>query len=178
MLRSAAFTSSVVASIPIVLPCTKSAVLRIQVNTARCVSSAIRRRVREIVEWSGDAWSSPMPRKSRNANESAARQAMPRSESMPSNSRSKAAGNRCPGAGRADPSSRRKRRCTALQRNRRSRARAAADSAADKTDGWRPSASPSSEPTSSVVDCVCACPSPWAKCSTRCRACRSLNTGC
>ena len=87
MLRNAALASSVVASMPIVLPLTKPAVprhCRIQVNTARCVSSAISRRVREIVEWSGGAWSRPTPRKSRNANESAARQAMPRSESMPS----------------------------------------------------------------------------------------------
>jgi hypothetical protein len=87
MLRNAAFASSVVASTPIVLPLTKPAVLRhcrIHVNTARCVSSAMSRRVREIVEWSGGAWSSPIPRKSRKANESAARQAMPRSASMPS----------------------------------------------------------------------------------------------
>jgi hypothetical protein len=40
--------------------------------------------VREIVEWSGGASSRPTARKSRNANESAARHAMPRSESMPS----------------------------------------------------------------------------------------------
>ena len=54
-----------------------------QVKTARCVSSAISRRVREIVEWSGGASSRQTPRK-RNAKEFAARQAMPRSESMPS----------------------------------------------------------------------------------------------
>ena len=60
MLRKAAFASSVVASMPIVFPFTRPAVLRhrrIQVNTARCVSSAISRRVRESVEWSGGAWS-------------------------------------------------------------------------------------------------------------------------
>jgi hypothetical protein len=56
MLRNAALASSVVASMPIVFPFTKPAVPRhcsTQVNTARCVSRAIRRRVREIVEWSG-----------------------------------------------------------------------------------------------------------------------------
>jgi len=87
MLRRAAFASSVVASMPIVFPFTKPAVLRhcrTQVKTARCVSRSINRRVREIVEWSGGASSRPTPRKSRNANESAARHAMPRSESMPS----------------------------------------------------------------------------------------------
>jgi len=60
------------------------------VKTARCVSRSIRRRVREIVEWSSGAHSSPTPRKSRNASESAARHAMPHSESMPRNSQSTA----------------------------------------------------------------------------------------
>ena len=72
---------------PIVFPFTNPAVLRhysTQVKTARCVSRSISRRVREMVEWSGGACSKPTPRKSRNANESAARYAMPRSESMPS----------------------------------------------------------------------------------------------
>ena len=53
-------------------------------NTARCVSRSIRRRVREIVECSGGASSRPRPRKPRSASESAVRHAMPRSESMPS----------------------------------------------------------------------------------------------
>jgi hypothetical protein len=51
-----------------------------QVKTARCVSRSINRRVREIVEWSAGGASKATPRKSRNANESAARQAMPRSD--------------------------------------------------------------------------------------------------
>src|SRR2546430_7642434 len=75
MLRNAAFASSVVASTPIVLPFTKPAVLRhcnTQVKTARCVSRSIKRRVREMVEWSGGASSRPTPRKSRKAKESAA----------------------------------------------------------------------------------------------------------
>jgi hypothetical protein len=87
MLRSAALAPSVVASTPIVLPLTKPAVLRhssTQVKTARWVSRSINRRVREIVEWSGGASSRSTPKKSRNANESAERHAMPRSESMPS----------------------------------------------------------------------------------------------
>jgi hypothetical protein len=42
------------------------------------------RRVREIVELSGGGSVGPKPRKSRSANESAARHAMLRSESMPS----------------------------------------------------------------------------------------------
>ena len=87
MLRNAAFASSVVASTPIVLPFTKPAVLRhcnTQVKRARCVSRSIKPRVREMVEWSGGACSRPTPRKSRKAKESAARHAMPRSESIPS----------------------------------------------------------------------------------------------
>ena len=47
-----------------------------QVNTVRCVSTSIRRRVREMVEWSGTASSTAMPKKRRIASESAARQAM------------------------------------------------------------------------------------------------------
>ena len=87
MLRSAALASSVVASIPIVCPVTRSVVAstcRIQVKTARCVSRSIRRRVREIVECSGGASSRSSPRKPRSASESAVRQAIPRSESIPS----------------------------------------------------------------------------------------------
>src|SRR5205085_6658678 len=64
-----------------VLPFTRPAVpthCSAQVNTARCVCRSINRRVREIVEWSGGASSNPTRGKSRNANESAARQAMPR----------------------------------------------------------------------------------------------------
>jgi hypothetical protein len=51
------------------------------VKTTRCVSRSINRRVREIIEWSGGASSRPTPKKLRNAYESAARQAMPRSAS-------------------------------------------------------------------------------------------------
>src|SRR6516162_1586286 len=54
MLRSAAFASSVVASTPTVLPLTNPALesrSTTQVNTARCVSMSISRRVLEIVEW-------------------------------------------------------------------------------------------------------------------------------
>ena len=75
------------ASPPLGLPCTSPpppSRARTQVNTARCVSRSISRRVREIVEWSGGASGSVRPRKSRSVNESAARHAMPRSESIPS----------------------------------------------------------------------------------------------
>src|SRR5205807_8462973 len=48
------------------------------------VSRSIKRRVRAMVEWSGGASSRATPRKSRKAKESAARHAMPRSESIPS----------------------------------------------------------------------------------------------
>jgi len=84
----------------------------------------------------------------------------------PRNSRSAAGEDRSPAAIRAGRSSRHKSQRTALLRNRRTRARAAADSSADRTGGWRPSAGRSSGPTSSVVDRVCVCPSPWPKCST------------
>ena len=58
MLRNAAFASSVVASMPTVLPRTRPASARCcstQVNTASWVSTLSNRRVREIVEWSGGA---------------------------------------------------------------------------------------------------------------------------
>jgi hypothetical protein len=45
---------------------------------------AIKRRVREIVEWSGGASGSTNPRNSRSAQESAARHAMARSAAKPS----------------------------------------------------------------------------------------------
>jgi hypothetical protein len=59
MLRSAAFASSVVASTPSALPFTRplfASKLTIQANTSRWVSAAIRRRLCEIVEWSGVGW--------------------------------------------------------------------------------------------------------------------------
>jgi hypothetical protein len=52
MLRIAAFASSVVASIPIVLPTSRSSFASrssTQVNTRWCVSTSMSRRVREIV---------------------------------------------------------------------------------------------------------------------------------
>ena len=58
--------------------------LRIQVKTSRCVSRSINRRVREIVEWSGGASTNSISRNRRSAKESAARQAIARSESSPS----------------------------------------------------------------------------------------------
>ena len=87
MLRIAAFASRVVASIAPVRPVSSSAATKrscTQVKTARWVSTSLNRRVRESVEWSGPAASRPSPTKLRTASESAARQAMPRSESSPS----------------------------------------------------------------------------------------------
>jgi hypothetical protein len=52
MLRIAAFASSVVASIPIIVPVSGAASTRrcwTQVKTSRCVSTSIRRRVRDGV---------------------------------------------------------------------------------------------------------------------------------
>ena len=99
MLRIAAFASSVVASIPIVAPLSTPDATRrccTQVNTARCVSTSISRRVREIVEWSGTSSSTAMPKKRRIASESAARQAMPRSESMLQSTPPTTRESRCP----------------------------------------------------------------------------------
>jgi hypothetical protein len=87
MLRNAALASSIVASMPIVVPLTNPASAsrcKTHVKTARCVSRSIRRRVREIVEWSGVGSCSSSSRKLRMLNESAARQAIARSESRPS----------------------------------------------------------------------------------------------
>ena len=87
MLRIAAFASNVVPSTRIVAPFTRPAWPRrssTQENTSRCVSTSINRRVREIVEWSGPRSSTPRLRKLRTASESAARHAIPRSESSPS----------------------------------------------------------------------------------------------
>ena len=75
------------ASMPIVLPLSdrRAPALAVsQVKTALCVSTSIRRRVREIVECAGVTSSRPSPRKPRSASESAVRHAIPRSESMPS----------------------------------------------------------------------------------------------
>src|SRR5664279_6174245 len=83
----AAFASSVVASIAIRVPCSSprsASTPSTHANTERWVSRSINRRVREIVEWSGVYSSSPMPTKRRSASESASRQAIPRSLSMPS----------------------------------------------------------------------------------------------
>ena len=55
-----------------------------QVKTARCVSTSIRRRVRDTVEWSGGAASSDTSRNCHRLSESAARHAIARSESRPS----------------------------------------------------------------------------------------------
>jgi hypothetical protein len=79
--------SSVVASMPMVVPFTSPA-CAICFNThpkiSWCASIAISRLVLEIVEWSGVASLKLKPRKSRNPNESLTRQAIPRSESIPS----------------------------------------------------------------------------------------------
>ena len=56
--RGAAFASSVVASMPTVVPPTRPASASrcsTHVKTASCVSRSIRRRVRDTVEWSGGA---------------------------------------------------------------------------------------------------------------------------
>ena len=87
MLRIAAFASNVVASMPIVFPRTRSASAArssTHVNTASCVSSSIRRRVRDSVEWSGAASVRSSPRNDRRLSESATRHAIPRSDDTPS----------------------------------------------------------------------------------------------
>ena len=64
MLRIAAFASSVVASMPTVLPRTSPASAsrsNTHVKTDTCVSTSISRRVRDNVEWSGAASSRPGP---------------------------------------------------------------------------------------------------------------------
>src|SRR5439155_17810911 len=60
----------------------------------------------------------------------------------PRNNQSTTGGSKYLAATPAGPSSRRRTSHIALQRNRRTRARAAADSGADRTDGSPPSASP------------------------------------
>ena len=78
MLRNAAFASSVVASIPTVLPRTRPAsasCCNTQVNTAWCASRRSSRRVREIVECSGGDAAGARRRKDRRLGEWAARQA-------------------------------------------------------------------------------------------------------
>ena len=87
MLRIAAFASSVVASTPTVFPCTRPAPANrssTHVNTATCVSTSIRRRVRDSVEWFGGASVTSRSRKARRLSESATRHAIPRSDDRPS----------------------------------------------------------------------------------------------
>ena len=57
---------------------------RTHVNTASCVSTSISRRVRDSVEWSGDASVTSRSRNDRRLRESATRHAIPRSEDRPS----------------------------------------------------------------------------------------------
>src|SRR2546425_3332583 len=74
MERIAALASSVVASIPTVLPFTSPRSCNrpnTQKNTLRCVSKSISRRVREMVEWSGVRSSHPIPKNCRRPSESA-----------------------------------------------------------------------------------------------------------
>ncbi len=85
--RIAAFASSVVASMPIRCPFSSprsASIPSTQEKTSRCVSRSIKRRVRDIVEWSGVRSSSPIRRNRRSASESATRHAIPRSLSIPS----------------------------------------------------------------------------------------------
>jgi len=86
--RMAALASKVVASMPIRCPFNSprsTSNSSTQANTDQCVSRSIKRRVREIVEWSGVLSCSPIRKNRRNASESATRHAIPRSPSMPSN---------------------------------------------------------------------------------------------
>ena len=87
MLRIAAFASNVVASLPTVFPRNRPASATrssTHVKTASCVSSSIRRRVRDSVEWSGAASVKSSPRNDRRLGESATRHAIPRSDDRPS----------------------------------------------------------------------------------------------
>jgi hypothetical protein len=87
MPRIAAFASMVEASTPMRLPLTSpSAASRptTQSNTRWCAANESRARVFASVEWSGAASVSPSSRKLLSDSESAQRQAIPRSESMPS----------------------------------------------------------------------------------------------
>ena len=87
MLRIAAFASSVVASMPTVLPRTSPASAsrsNTHVKTDTCVSTSISRRVRDNVEWSGAASVTSRSRNDRRLSESATRHVIPRSEDNPS----------------------------------------------------------------------------------------------
>ena len=87
MLRIAAFASNVVASMPTVFPRTRPASATrssTHVNTASCVSTSIRRRVRDSVEWSGAASVMSRSRNDRRLSESATRHVIPRSDDTPS----------------------------------------------------------------------------------------------
>jgi hypothetical protein len=83
----AALASSVVASIPAVFPFNKprrATSVSTNVNTAWWVAWSSRRRVREIVTWSGVALFHPYFRNRRRLKLSATCQAIPRSLPMPS----------------------------------------------------------------------------------------------
>ena len=151
---------------------TKPAVLRhcrIQVNTARCVSSAIKRRVREIVEWVRRRLVQP------DAKKIAQRQRVCRTpgDAALGVNPLEIANQQPPEIDprrQARPAHRLcvKARALSFSENRRSRARAVADSTVGRRDDSRPWANPSSPPTSAAVDRVGVCLSPCGALYVRC----------
>jgi hypothetical protein len=159
-----------------VLPLTNpasAARCRIQAKIAWCVSRSIRRRVREIVEWSGGASGNSSPRDSRSANESAARHPIARSASRPSNTQSAAVGS---SAQAAAPADRRQRRIGGRvpRRTHRNRGCRGSDSTACKRDVRHSAAGLGSPPTSTAASRALSFAHRHRRqCSTPDRSCRS-----
>ncbi len=87
MLCSAALVSSVIASTPTVFPRARPAAANrssTRVHTAACVSTSIRRRVRDSIAWFGAASVASRSRNDRRLSASAPRRAIPRSNVSPS----------------------------------------------------------------------------------------------
>ena len=113
-----------------------------QVKTASCVSTSIRRRVRDTVEWSGEASCTAM---SRNCHRLTNRpRATPSPVPTPGlrNSRATASGNSCPVAATAGRRRRRRTSRIAPRRRHRSPTRRAGGSSARRARGLPPAASP------------------------------------
>ena len=177
MLRKAALASSVVASIPIVVPLTRSAVAntcRIHVKTAR---GGFPDRAGAASARSSNAPASArrgpaLGTRGARANRRSATRCRAPNQCLRS-TRSRAAGSRSPVAGLDDRSGRRTSRI-ALPRRRQTRARRAPDSVADRTGAHQSGATHSWQPTT-PASARGPCDDSWPcrEFSTSDRSCRS-----
>ena len=149
--RSVAFASNVVASIPIVVPCTSPACancLSTKVNTSPCVSTSIRRRVRDTVERLGASPPDPSPEKRAGSSSPTLAKRCPVPSSVLQSTPPTASGSTVRGADSVARSRRRKTVRTAPPRRRRNRISTALGSTDRRRDDPDSEAVSASPPTS------------------------------